>query len=77
MDADAFVAAMCRLGGASAALLRAARRGRITLAAAVPLCIEHGTVCSRAGHVGAAGFGPADLAVFLDALMGLVEPVEA
>lgn len=77
MGTDAVVAAMQSPGGASAALLRAARQGRVTLVATAPLCIEYESVCSRAGHVEAAGFGPADLAVFLDAVMDLVEPVEA
>ncbi len=76
MDTDAVVAAMRSPGGASAALLRAAREGRATLVATVPLCIEYEGVCSRAEHVGAAGFGPADMAVFLDAVIELVEPVE-
>lgn len=77
MDRDAVVAAMRSPGGASAALLRAAREDRVTLVATVPLCVEHEGVCSRAEHVEAAGFGPADLAVFLNAAVELVEPVEA
>ena len=77
MDTDAVVAAMRSPGGASAALLRAARQGRATLVATAPLCIEYESVSSRAVHTEAAGFGPADLVVFLDALMDLVEPVEA
>lgn len=77
MDTDAVVAAMRSPGGASAALLRAARKVRVTLVATVPLCIEYEGVCSRAEHVEAAGFGPADLAILLDAVMELVEPVEA
>ena len=77
MDTDAVVAAMRSPGGVSAALLRAARAGRVTLVATAPLCIEYEGVCSRAEHVEAAGFSRADLAVFLDAVVGLVEPVEA
>lgn len=76
MDTDAVVAAMRSSGGASAALLRAARENRITLLATAPLCIEYETVCSRPEHVEAAGFSSADLAVFLDAVVDLVEPVE-
>ncbi len=77
MDTDAVVAAMRSPGGASAALLRAARAGRATLLATAPLCIEYESVCSRPEHVEAAGFGPTDLAVFLDAVVDLVEPVDA
>ena len=76
MDTDTIVAAMRSPMGASAALLRAARSGRVTLAATAPLCLEYEGVCSRPEHVVAAGFAPADLAVFLDTVMNLVEPVE-
>lgn len=76
MDTDTIVAAMRSPIGASAALLRAARCGRVTLAATVPLCLEYENVCSRPEHVAAAEFSPADLAVFLDAVVDLVEPAE-
>lgn len=77
MDTDTVVAAMRSPGGASAALLRAARTGRPTLLATAPLCLEYESVCTRPEHVEAARFGPGDLAVFLDALVDLMEPVEA
>lgn len=76
MDTDAVIAAMRSPGGASAALLRAARESRVTLLATAPLCIEYESVCSRPEHVEAADFTPADLVVFLDAVIDLVEPVE-
>ncbi len=75
MDTDTIVAAMRSPTGASAALLRAARAGRVTLPATAPLCLEYEDVCSRPEHVEAAKFGPADLTVFLDAVVDLVEPV--
>lgn len=77
MDTDAVVAAMHSPGGASGALLRAARASRVTLVATAPLCLEYEAVCTRPEHVEAAGFGAGHLVVFLDALMALVEPVEA
>lgn len=77
MDTDTIVAAMRSPAGASAALLRAAREGRITLTATVPLCLEYEDVCSQPEHMTAAGFDAADLTVFLDAVMDLVEPVNA
>jgi predicted nucleic acid-binding protein len=43
--------------------------------ATAPLCLEYEDVCRRAEHLEAAKFGPADLAVFLDALVDLIEPV--
>jgi predicted nucleic acid-binding protein len=55
MDTDAVVAAMRSPGGASAALLRAARTGRVALLATAPLCLEYEAVCARAEHVQAAG----------------------
>lgn len=76
MDTDSVVAAMRSPGGASAALLRAARSGRATLLAPAPLCLEYEAVCNRPEHLGAAGFGAGDVAVFLDAVVDLVEPTE-
>jgi predicted nucleic acid-binding protein len=77
MDTDTIVAAMRSPTGASAALLRAARAGRVVLPVTAPLCLEYEDVCSRPEHMAAAGFGSAELAVFLDALVDLVEPVDA
>ena len=75
MDTDTIVAAMRSPTGASAALLRMARSGHVTLPATAPLCLEYEDVCSRPEHIDAAQFSPADLAVFLDAVIDLVEPV--
>jgi predicted nucleic acid-binding protein len=76
MDTDTIVAAMRSPGGASAAILRAARSGRVTLLATAPLCFEYEAVCIRPEHCAAAGFSPADVNVFLDALIELIEPVD-
>ena len=76
MDTDTIVAAMRSPTGASAALLQVARFGHLTLLATAPLCFEYEDVCSRPEHVEAARFSPADLAVFLDAVIDLVEPVD-
>lgn len=73
-DTDVVVAAFRSPPGASAALLRLVRSGRVTLAATVPLCIEYEAVCARPEHLAAAGASPADLAVFLDAVVALAEP---
>lgn len=75
MVTDAIVAAMRSPRGASAALLRAARAGRVTLLATAPLFLEDEAVCGRAEHRLAAGFDRHDLPVFLGALGDLVEPV--
>jgi hypothetical protein len=44
------VAAMRSPRGASAAILRAARQGRITLLVSVPLAVEYDATCSEAEH---------------------------
>ena len=76
LDTDAIVAAMRSPGGGSAELLRLARCRLVTLTATVPLAIEYEAVCSRAEHLSAAGFGAAEVGVFLDALLGMIEPAE-
>ncbi len=62
--------------GASAELLRLARRERVTLLLSVPLAIEYEAVCSRLEHRRAAGLDEKDVAIFLDAVVALSEPVE-
>jgi predicted nucleic acid-binding protein len=76
MDTDTIVAALRSPKGASAALLLAADAGRVTLAATVPLFIEYEAVCNRTEHVLAAGLDQRDIAVFLDGLADLIEPIE-
>lgn len=76
LDSDVVVAAMRSPRGASAALLRAARDGRITLLMSVPLAVEYEAVCRRAEHRTAAELSEAELAIFLDAVMAMAEPVE-
>lgn len=62
--------------GASAALLLAARRREIMLVANVALALEYEAVCSRAEHVLASGLSQAQVSIFLDAVVAMVEPVE-
>jgi len=75
LDTDVVVAAMRSPSGASAELVRMARRNQIRLAASVSLFIEYESVCSRQEHIEAAGLVANDIPVFLDALASLVEPV--
>ena len=75
LDTDVVVAALRSPTGASAELLRLARRGRIGLAASVSLFIEYESVCTRQTHLDAAGLSTGDIAIFLDALASFVEPV--
>jgi predicted nucleic acid-binding protein len=46
------------------------------VAATAPLCFEYEDVCSRPDHMKAAGFGPAEPTVFLNAVVDLLEPVD-
>src|ERR1700730_15284340 len=76
VDADVIVAAMRSPSGASAAILRKARQGRVTLLVSVPLALEYEAVWSEAGHRLAAGLDEREVEIFLDAVVAMAEPVE-
>ncbi len=76
MDTDTIVAALRSPTGASAELLRRARRGEITLAASVSLFMEYEDVCARPEHLHAAGLDARSVGIFLDGLARIVMPVE-
>jgi predicted nucleic acid-binding protein len=61
--------------GASAAILRAARQGRVTLVLSVALALEYEAVCSTAEHRLAAGLSDREVDIFLSAVIALAEPV--
>jgi putative PIN family toxin of toxin-antitoxin system len=75
LDTDVVVAAMRSPRGASATILRAARQGRATLLASMPLALEYEAVSIRAEHRLAAGLSEREVKVFLTALVALAEPV--
>jgi putative PIN family toxin of toxin-antitoxin system len=75
-DTDVIVAAMRSPGGASAAILRAARHGMVTLLMSVPLGMEYEAVCSESEHRLAAGLSDGEVQIFLDALLAMAEPVK-
>ena len=77
MDTNTIVAAMRSPTGASAALLRAARLGKVTLLANVALALEYEATCQRPEHLMASGLKPEEVGIFLDAVIGMVEPVES
>jgi len=70
------VTAMQSPKGASAALLMAARRDKIKILANVALALEYEATCRRAEHGVAAGLRPAQVSVFVDAVIAMAEPVE-
>jgi len=62
--------------GASAAILRAARQDEVTILVSVPLAIEYESVCRESEHRIAAGLSDRQVSIFLDAVLGMAEPVE-
>lgn len=76
LDTNVVVAAVRNPRGASAAILRAVRRGRATLLLTVLLAMEYEAVCRRAEHRLAAGLDEHEMDVFLDAVIAMAEPVE-
>ena len=76
MDTDAIVAAMRSPTGASAAIIRRARRGKVTLLLSVPLAMEYEAVCVRPEHQLAAGLSEQEVRIFLDAVVAIAEPVK-
>lgn len=75
LDTDVVVAAMRSPTGASAALLVAAIDGAVTPVANVALMLEYEAICSRPEHLSASGLSRRQLAVFLDGIAVLMEPV--
>src|ERR1700730_14002305 len=62
--------------GASAELLRMARRSEVTLLANVALALEYEATCKLAEHRLAAGLELDEVGVFVDAVLAMAEPVE-
>lgn len=77
LDTDVVVAGMRSPTGASAALLLAALRGRVTLLMSVALVIEYEAVCTLSQHRSVAGLSERDCRLFLDGVAALAEPVES
>ena len=76
LDTDVVVAAMRSPSGASAGIVRAARRGQVTLLLTVPLAIEYEAICRQAEHRLAAGLSDRQAGIFLDAVIAMAELVE-
>lgn len=77
LDTNVVVAGMRSPTGASAALLKAARQAKITMVANVALALEYEATCRRAEHGVAAGLTPAQISIFVDAVIAMAEPVES
>jgi len=76
LDTDVIIAGLRSPTGASAELLRMARRGEITLLISVPMFIEYDAKCVEKEHLDAAGLTTQDVQVFLDALTVIAKPVD-
>jgi putative PIN family toxin of toxin-antitoxin system len=76
LDTDVVVAAMRSPSGASAAIIQAARRGKVALLLSVPLALEYEAVCAKAEHRLAAGLSQRQAGIFVDAVIALAPPVE-
>ncbi len=76
LDTNVVVAGMRSPSGASAALLMAARRGKVKILANVALALEYEATCGRTEHGVASGLKPAQVAIFVDAVIAMAEPVE-
>jgi predicted nucleic acid-binding protein len=70
------VAAMRSPTGASAAIVRLAKEGRVTLLVSVALALEYEAICRRGEHRIASGLNEHQVNVFVDVIVALAEPVE-
>ena len=77
LDTNIVIAAMRSPAGASAFLLLAARRGQITMLANVALALEYEATCRRLEHVAASGLDPAEVEIFVAAVVAMAEPVRS
>lgn len=75
LDTDVVVAAMRSPTGASAALLRAARRGELIILLSVALALEYESVCRQAEHQLASSLSDEDIEAFVTTLIAMGEPV--
>ena len=75
LDTDVVIAAMRSPTVASAAIIRLARQGRVTLLVSVALALEYEAVCSGPEHWLAAGLTEDDMKVYSDAIIALAQPV--
>jgi predicted nucleic acid-binding protein len=63
--------------GASAELLRMARRGEVTLLVNVALALEYEAICRLAEHRLASGLDLREVDVFVEAVLAMAEPIES
>jgi len=76
LDTDVLVAAVRSRRGASRAWVRAILKGEATLLLSVPLVFQYEAVLTRPEHLAASGASTRQIAMLLDALCAICEPVE-
>jgi putative PIN family toxin of toxin-antitoxin system len=76
LDTDVLAATMRSPRGGSAELLRRIRLGQAVMLLNVPLALEYEAKCMTAEHRLASGLSLAEIALFLDRLISLAEPVQ-
>jgi putative PIN family toxin of toxin-antitoxin system len=76
LDTNVVMAALRSPTGASAAIVRAARKNLVTLLVSVPLAIEYEAICRETEHRLASGLSSREVDIFLDAVTALAEPVQ-
>lgn len=76
LDTDVVVAALRSPKGGSAAVLRLLDAGRVTILLSVALALEYEAVCHLPEHRLASGLTTADVALFVNTLIGLAEPIQ-
>ena len=76
IDSNVMTSAFRSRFGASFALIDLVRRERIRLLATPPLFLEYEEVLKRSEQLAVSHLSPADVDTALDALAGLVEPVD-
>ncbi len=76
LDTDVVIAALRSPAGTSAALLAVLDAGRATFVLSVALALEYEAICNRPEHRLASGLSSEEVALFVNTLIGLAEPVE-
>src|SRR2546422_3979666 len=62
--------------GASAAILRAVRRGQPVILISIALAMEYEAICCKAEHRLAAGLSESEVEIFVEAVIAMAEPVQ-
>lgn len=76
LDTDVLIAGLRSPSGASAEIIRLARRGELTLMASVSLFMEYEAKCTLPIHYQAAGLTAVEADIFINTLASMIKPVK-